>query len=99
MTRPTVLRAYAERYGAAPDRWWFLTGPKPVIHDLIRDRFKLSVMEAPGPVGADTEAIIHSDRLALIDHGRIVGFFESNDPRGRGRPGGKGPAPRLARAG
>ena len=36
-------------------------------------------MEAPGPVGSDTEAIIHSDRLALIDHGRIVGFFESND--------------------
>ena len=36
-------------------------------------------MEAQGPVGSDTEAIIHSDRLALIDHGRIVGFFESND--------------------
>ena len=76
---PDVLRAYADRYGAAPDRWWFLTGPKPVIHGLIRDRFKLSVMDAPGPVGSDTEAIIHSDRLALIDHGRIAGFFESND--------------------
>ena len=47
---PDVLRAYAERYGAAPDRWWFLTGPKSVIHGLIRDRFKLSVMDAPGPM-------------------------------------------------
>ena len=97
---PDVLRAYAERYGAAPDRWWFLRGPKPAIHGLIRDRFKLSVMEAPGPIGSDTEAIIHSDRLALIDHGRIVGFFESNDREAldvlvaRGRR-----APRLAAAG
>ena len=27
----------------------------------------------------DTEAISHSDRLALVDHGRIVGFFESSN--------------------
>jgi protein SCO1/2/putative membrane protein len=78
---PEVLRAYAERYGASPDRWWFLTGPKPSIHDLIRERFQLGVWEAPGPVGPDTEVVVHSDRLALIDHGLIVGLFESNDPR------------------
>ena len=46
---PDVLRAYAERYGASPDRWWFLTGPKSIIYDLIRDRFQLGVMEAPAP--------------------------------------------------
>jgi protein SCO1 len=78
---PEVLRAYAGRYGASPDRWWFLTGPKPTIHELIRERFQLGVLEAPGPVGPDTEAVVHSDRLALIDHGLIVGLFESNDPR------------------
>ena len=78
---PEVLRAYAERYQASPDRWWFLTGPKSTIYDLIRERFQLGVMEAPAPVGSDTEAIVHSDRLALIDHGRIVGLFESSDPR------------------
>jgi protein SCO1 len=77
---PAVLRSYAERYGASPDRWWFLTGPKSVIYDLIRDRFKLSVIEAPGPAASDTEAIVHSDRLALLDRGRIVGFFESSNP-------------------
>ena len=78
---PEVLRAYAERYQASPDRWWFLTGSKSTIYDLIRERFQLGVMEAPAPVGSDTEAIVHSDRLALIDHGRIVGLFESSDPR------------------
>jgi protein SCO1/2/putative membrane protein len=77
---PEVLRAYAQRFRASPDRWWFLTGPKSLIYKLIRDRFKLSVMEAPAPAGSDTEAIVHSDRLALIDHGRIAGFFESSDP-------------------
>lgn len=76
-----VLRKYANTYGASPDRWWFLTGPKAAIYDLIQDRFQLGVMEAPGPVSGDTESILHSDRLALIDHGRIVGLFDSTDRR------------------
>jgi protein SCO1/2/putative membrane protein len=76
-----VLRSYAQRYGASPDRWWFLTGPKPTIYDLIREHFHLGVVEAPGPVDSDSEAIVHSDRLALIDRGRIVGLFESNDSK------------------
>lgn len=76
---PEVLKEYAKRYGAQDDRWWFLTGSKSLIYSLVRDRFLLSVMPAPGSVGADDEAIIHSDRLALIDHGQIVGLFESTD--------------------
>ena len=37
--------------------------------------------EKPGtdPDGR-AEAIAHSDRLALIDRGRVVGLFDSNDP-------------------
>jgi protein SCO1/2/putative membrane protein len=77
---PEVLRQYADRYGAAPDRWWFLTGPKSIIYRLIRERFKLGVMESAAPPGSDTESIVHSDRLALIDHGRIAGLFDSSDP-------------------
>jgi protein SCO1/2/putative membrane protein len=77
-----VLSDYARRFGATPDRWWFLTGPKATIYDLIRDRFLLSVMETP-PADSSTgvEAITHSDRLALIDQGRIVGLYETDDPR------------------
>src|SRR5205823_7967533 len=68
-------------FGASPDRWWFLTGPKAAIYALIRDRFMLSLMEAPDPdPSTGVEAIAHSDRLALVDRGRIVGLFESDDP-------------------
>jgi protein SCO1 len=78
---PTVLSEYAQRFGAAPDRWWFLTGPKATIYDLIGDRFKLPLREAgPADPATGTEAISHSDRLALVDRGRIVGLFESDDP-------------------
>jgi protein SCO1/2 len=79
---PTVLSAYARRFGASPDRWWFLTGPKETIYALIRDRFLLSVMESSAPdPSTGVEAIAHSDRLALIDRGRIVGLYESDDPQ------------------
>ncbi len=43
---PEVLQRYADRYGADPDRWLFLTGPKPAIHALARDGFKLGVSDA-----------------------------------------------------
>ena len=46
-TRRPSSRDYAKRSAPSPDRWWFLTGPEPSIYDLIRDRFKLSVMESP----------------------------------------------------
>ena len=78
---PQVLEEYARRYGALPDRWWFLTGARSLIYDLIQRKFKLSVMPNPdrAPDGGG-EAIAHSDRLALVEHGRVIGLFDSNDP-------------------
>ncbi len=40
-----VLARYAERYGADPERWLFLTGPKPAIYALAKDGFKLGVVD------------------------------------------------------
>ncbi len=77
---PAVLKTYADRFGARPDRWWFLNGPKDETYRMIRERFQLGVMPATAPPGPEDEAIIHSDRLALLDHGRIVGIFDSTDP-------------------
>jgi protein SCO1/2/putative membrane protein len=78
---PAVMADYARRFGASPESWWFLTGPKATTYALIRDRFLLGVEEAPAPDPATgIESIIHSDRLALIDRGRIVGLFDSSDP-------------------
>jgi protein SCO1/2/putative membrane protein len=79
---PAVLAEFARRYDAAPDRWWFLTGPKASIYDLVRNRFRLALQHAPtSAAGAGSEAISHSDRLALLDRGKVVGFFDSTDPQ------------------
>jgi protein SCO1/2 len=78
---PEVMREYAQTFGADPDRWWFLTGPKDETLEFIRKNFLVTAMTNPSPAadGSD-EDVIHSDRLALVDRGRLVGLFESNDP-------------------
>jgi protein SCO1 len=77
---PLVLGRYAASFGASPDRWWFLTGNKDSIHDLVQGHFKLGLVEAPAETrAAGAEAIVHSDRLALVDRGLITGFFDSTD--------------------
>ncbi len=82
---PRVLAEYARRFEAEPERWWFLTGSRPLIYNLIQRRFKLSLMENPAPeADGKAEAIAHSDRLALVDRGRVVGLFDSNEPAALG---------------
>ncbi len=81
---PAVLSAYADHFGADPDRWWFLTGPKGDVLTLIRDRFKLGVevnTDAPSVSEGRAEAFSHSERLALVDHGRVVGIYAATEPR------------------
>ena len=71
---PTVLRSYAEKLGAQPERWTFLTGDKGTIGRLSRDGFKLAV-------GADDSGQpIHSTRVILVDrHGVIRGYYDATD--------------------
>jgi protein SCO1/2/putative membrane protein len=79
---PAVLADYAKRFGAIPGRWWFLTGDRDAIYEMIASRFHLTALTnpAPDPDGKD-EAIVHSDRLALVDHGKIVGLYDSQEPK------------------
>jgi protein SCO1/2 len=44
-----VLARYAERYGADPLRWWFLTGDKRAIYRLAKEGFRLGVVDADDP--------------------------------------------------
>ena len=46
---PKVLAKYAARFGADPDRWWFLTGEKQAIYALAQQGFYLSVEEPESP--------------------------------------------------
>ena len=40
---PQVLRDYAARFAADPERWLFLTGPRDQVYSLIRESFHLAV--------------------------------------------------------
>lgn len=42
---PDVLKDYAQKFGADPDRWLFLTGEKAAIYRLAQDGFHLSVVD------------------------------------------------------
>ena len=79
---PQVLAQYAARFKADPDRWWFLTGPKPDVYRLILDQFKLPVtVNSAADRKAGAEDVSHSLRLVLVDRGnQIVGIFDSTDP-------------------
>jgi protein SCO1/2/putative membrane protein len=84
---PEVLTDFARRYGADPDRWWFLTGDREETYELITRGFIQSVAEASEEdVASGSEAILHSTKLALVDRGnRVVGLFDIGDEVGMAR--------------
>lgn len=62
---PDVLRRYADRFEADPDRWKFLTGDFAVIKKLANESFLL-----PAEVG------VHSERGVVFDRqGRLRGSY------------------------
>ena len=76
---PQVLSQYADRHRADATRWYFLTGQRNRIMQLIQQGFHLAVSAAP----ADTDSggmIPHSPRFVLIDkEGRIRGYYDSRE--------------------
>jgi len=70
---PEVLAEYAKRYGADPERWWFLTGKPEAIQELSVGGFKLALDPASG---SEVEPITHSSRFVLVDRkGLIRGYY------------------------
>jgi len=77
---PEVLRDYAERVGADPDHWFFLTGTREEIWQLGKDGFKMPVGDAPP--GGDGP-ILHATKLMLVDeHGRLRGYYDGMSDAG-----------------
>lgn len=76
---PEVLAAFAERAGADPDRWLFLTGEKLTMYRHVREGFHLAVEGNSEP--RPGWEVTHSPRFALVDpKGRIRGYYESDKP-------------------
>jgi len=78
---PEALRDYASRFGADPDRWLFLTGPRDALYQLIKDGFRLAVAERSEAEADSGELITHSDRFVLVDEqGRIRAYHRIEEP-------------------
>jgi protein SCO1 len=84
---PPVLSRYAERFGANPDRWMFLTGPKPEIAKLAIDSLKLTAIpKKPEERQSPADLFVHSTICVIADkQARLRGVFETTgegiDPR------------------
>ena len=71
-----ALRAYADRFNADHDRWWFLTGDSKTIFNYAKDELGLTLQPSDGNDGA----FDHSTRMILIDTARnIRGYFDGMD--------------------
>jgi len=82
---PPVLSAYADKYGADPNRWWFLTGPEKPLYDLIQNGFYQSVEDNRGKPPADGQfQVTHSTSFVLVDSdGYLRGWYDGAGPEGR----------------
>jgi protein SCO1 len=68
---PAVLAAYSRHFLAAPDRWYFLTGPQNSLDHVAREGFKLNAVDG---------SLDHSTRFALVDRAaRIRGYYASSE--------------------
>jgi protein SCO1/2 len=75
--RPEVLRAYAEKAGADPERWTFLTGEAAQIRATVLNGFKVTL----GRSAEDATSILHGTHFVLVDgDGRVRGYYASGDP-------------------
>jgi protein SCO1/2 len=89
---PERLSSYADKHGADPSRWLFLTGEKNAVQHLVKEGFQLAMMNemnasAEGSHNANQhlnqkkalEQIVHSDRFVLIDpEFRIRAYYRGN---------------------
>lgn len=76
---PAVLKAYAARYDADPNRWLFLTGGKAQIQNLATNSLKLiDVEKKPEERTSDVDLFLHSTLFVVVDPaGRLRGVFET----------------------
>jgi len=75
---PDRLTAYAQKYGADPERWRFVTGPYDKVYELIEKGFMTSMMRVEDrPSGVPD--IQHGGYFLLLDKQlHIRGIYDSD---------------------
>lgn len=88
---PAVLRPYAERHGADPAVWRFLTGPEERVIPVIVKGFFQGVVPIPATPGGRSDhgdghdhdelaMVMHSNRFVLVDRQwRMRVFYDGLD--------------------
>jgi cytochrome oxidase Cu insertion factor (SCO1/SenC/PrrC family) len=66
------LQQYANRYGADPERWLFLTGDEKAVHKLLRERFQGAAARRTGPDVKEGETFDHTTRLTVVDRKGVI---------------------------
>lgn len=75
---PEVLARYAERMGARPERWLFLTGPEAAVHAFVRQGLFMAVDRASDE--AEGDPVTHDVRLLAVDRaGHRRGWYTGTD--------------------
>ncbi len=70
---PEVLKRYAEKNEADPEKWIFLTGSREDIQKLAAGSFKLGDIKEP---------VFHSSYFSLVDRkGRIRGYYDGTEEK------------------
>lgn len=79
---PKVLEAYAKRFEANPEQWWFATGATNQIRNLAIGDLKLTALEKEEELRENpADLFIHSTIFVLVDkRGRLRGVYESLEP-------------------
>jgi len=77
-----VLGQYADRFGAQPGRWHFLTGRKAEVYGLAIKQLLLAVDETdPAQRTNEADLFIHSTKFVLVDpQGGVRAVFEGTEP-------------------
>lgn len=79
---PDALSAYAQKFHADPQRWFFATGGVVEIYDMIEKGYKLLMGPRPDltQVGPG-DLIIHTTRFVVLDKkNHIRAWLESQEP-------------------
>jgi protein SCO1/2 len=78
---PEKLKAYAEKYGADPSDWAFLTGTLGAVERAVVDGFKTPMDKDEASEDTNLFNITHGSRFVLVDRELGVrGFYEVDEP-------------------
>ena len=74
----SVLNRYAEKHGANPALWWFLTGEKTEVYRLARQSYFSCLDEGDGGF----QDFVHTENIVLVDaKGRLRAFYDGTDEK------------------